>query len=68
MVSKKKVDEENKIILKLSNRWEFFGYVLKYRSKEILAILLFLAIILLIFQNSNISVNGLIDSMFRGVK
>ena len=65
---KKKVDEENRVLLKLDNKWEFIAYVLKYRLKEILAVSLFIATLVLVLQNSGIDFNGIIKSIFGGSK
>ncbi len=68
MVKKDKNKEENDLIKKLDNRWEFLAFVLKFRLKELLAVLLFIAVIILIFQNSGIDFNGIIDSIFGSSK
>lgn len=42
-------DKEDKVIMKLNNKYELIGYVLRYRSKELLAILVILLAGLLIW-------------------
>ena len=43
MVKKNKSDND---IREIDNKWEFFAFVFKYRAKEMLAVLLIVAIIL----------------------
>lgn len=52
--------DENKLIKGLSSPWEFLGYVFKYRTKEILSVIILILIgTILILNISYDKVNGL---------
>ena len=53
MVSKnKKNDEENKVLVKIDNKWEWLAFVLKYRMKEFLIIVIVILIFILVMQGN----------------
>jgi len=52
--------DENKLIKELSSPWEFLGYAFKYRTKEILSVIVLILIgTILILNISYDKVNGL---------
>lgn len=63
-MAKKKINKEDEIITKLSNPWEFLGYALRYRTKELLAILVVILIaIIAILQKDDIA--ALVDRAMK---
>ena len=58
----KKGAEENKVITKLSNVWEFLGYALRYRAKELMALVIVGLIALIVVMNKG-HINKLIQKM-----
>ena len=54
MVNKKDI-EETKLMKNIDNIWEFIAYALRYRTKELLSLLLTIAIIIILWQNISIT-------------
>lgn len=56
MVKKKiKSNNEDELIKEIDGLFEFLAYALKYRTKELLSLLLAIAVIIILWQNISIT-------------
>ena len=71
MATKKKVSKKNeltkedKIIMKLSNKWEFLGYAFKYRLSKFVMFIIIIILIGVILKLSGFDFKNL-QSIFKG--
>ena len=49
-IKKEVLTKEDQIVLKLSNKWEFLGYVLKYKLKSFFLIFVIIILVIVILQ------------------
>ena len=67
----KKDTEENKLISKIDNKWEFRAYLFKYRMKEIMLLIIVLLLAVIVLQQTGFEFSSLFDaigSIFGGKK
>jgi hypothetical protein len=62
---KKNLDAEDKIIIRLTNRWQFLAYVLEYHKWKLVIIFIILITILILIKYIGIDFMSLFKLIFK---